>query len=515
MIRRLPLLAGIAAALALALSPSSAVADQMGWHSETPVGALGVPAAVGNIGDMEFWAPNRGVFVTGGVEGVTPAGVYAYDGTGWHLYSTVCGGEDGRIAWAGPDEFWTVSRYASPPEGAEGRNEDARTLCLFRNGEVVRSFAEPYGSPSAYLKMEAAACANPVACWFAGAPLAESSPNSGPFHLHWDGSALTAVPSLTAPQPEIEDPPGNVTGLDFLGGALFESASEAPFIRQVEPFSPGVFLSVPLPGAPTGPFVLAGDPGQLWAVGKDGKSVLRNIGAGFEEVPLPEESLETVSAAGSEPNGAAVWVGGVELNAARQVTSSLRRVSASGAVTEPVFLPGPEEGLDGKGRPAVITCPAPEQCWMATDRGWIFHLGGPVAPDTDPAMHALITFRPEDASTKRFVPAGLPEDNSGEREASNARGGEKLEPFPETRRRGAIVYGVHQKIIGKRVLQLSFKLRARAHVQLRAKCHGKVVAKTARLTLEKGPHQLRLKLDPKRWPTGLDFQVHPAKKPKK
>jgi len=512
--RRLPLVAALLATLAFVSSSSKAAADQMGWHSETPVGALGVPAAVGNIGDMEFWAPNRGVFITEGIPGVTPAGVYAYDGTGWHLYSTVCGGDEGRIAWSGPDEFWTVSRYASPPEGAEGREEDGRTLCLFRNGEVARSFAEPFGSPSAYRRMEAAACAGPSDCWFAGRPLQESSPNSGPFHLHWDGSSLTPVPSLTTPQPQIEDPPGTITDLDFLGSWLFESATEAPFLRQVEPASPGTFLPVPSPEAATGPFLLAGDPGQLWAIGENGASVLRNIGTGFEEVPL-SEGLEPVSAAGSEPNGAAVWVGGAELNAAHQVLSSVRRVSASGTVSEPVFLPGPAEELDGKGRPAAITCPAPEQCWMATDRGWLFHLGGPLPLDADPAMHTLITFRPEDKSTKKFVPPGLPEDNSGEKAAGKAKGTEALEPFPEARRRGSLVYAVHQKIIGKRVLELSFKLRALAHVRLRAEFHGKVVAKTARLTLGKGPHTLHLKLDPKRWPTGLDFQVHPVKKPKK
>ena len=68
-------------------------------------------------------------------------------------------------------------------------------------------------------------------------------------------------------------------------------------------------------------------------------------------------------------------------------------------------------------------------------------------------------------------------------------------------------------MLGKLVLELSFKLRARAHVQLRAKYHGRVVAKTSRLTLGKGPHKLHLKLNQKRWPTGLDFQVHAVHKP--
>lgn len=523
--RRIGLAAILAALLTLLVSASAARADQMGWHLDTPIGRLGVPARLGNIGDIEFWAPNRGVLITGGIDGVSPAGVYAYDGVGWHLYSTVCGGEEGRIAWAGPDEFWTVATYATPPEGSPGTfQEMARTLCLFRNGEVVASFAEPYGSSTAYQQMEAAACAGPTDCWFAGKPLEESSPNTGPFHLHWDGTKLEAVPSLIEPQPRIEDPPGTVTDLDFLGDSLFEAADEAPYLRQVDLATPEVFAPVSTPEGATGPFYLTGDPGQLWAVGKDGTSVLRDIGSGFEEVPLkggagaeePEaEGLGVVEAAGSEPNGAALWVGGLDVNSALQVEATVRRVSASGAVSEVVSLPGADEELNGKGGAKSVVCPGPDQCWLVTEGGWLFHLGSPLPQDTDPAMHALITSRPEDASTPTFVSAGLPEDDSGEKEASKSRPGESLEPFPETRPQRNIVYDVHQQIVGKRTLQLSFKLRATAFVQLRARFHTKVVAKTPRLTLRKGPHELHLKLDPKRWPTGIDFKVHPVKKPTK
>jgi hypothetical protein len=514
-------IAVVLAALCLLLWAPGADADQMGWHSEAPVGALGLPAPIGSVGDLEFWAPNRGVLITAGIEGVTPAGVYAYDGVSWHLYSTVCGGEEGRIAWSGPDEFWTVSSYASHQAGAQAPGqEQGRTLCRFREGKVIESFAEPFGEPTAYQQMDAAACAGPEDCWFAGLPLEASSPNAGPFHLHWNGSALETVPSLTEPQPQIENPPGTITGLDFLGGALYESATEAPFVRRVDPTTPEVFSAVSLPEAATGPFDLAGDPGQLWAVGPvktvtKKPSVLRNIGDGFEEVPLAEGPEFAVQSVASEPNGAAVWIGGTEFNSAFQTAASMRRVSASGTVSEPVILPGPGEELDGEGGARVIACPATEQCWMVTETGWLFHLGGPLPQDTDPAMHVLITFRPEDASSRKFVPPGLPEDNSGEKEAARSKGVEAAAPFPETRHRKNIVYGVHQKIVGKRTLELSFKLRARAHVQLRARFHGKVVAKTARLTLGKGPHQLHLKLDPARWPTGLDFKVHPAKKPKK
>jgi hypothetical protein len=489
---------------------SAAAGAEPEWHSEAPVGALGVPAPLGPIGDIEFWAPNRGVLVTGGIEGVTPAGVYAYDGTGWHLYSTVCGGAEGKIAWAGPDEFWTVADYGAKQENATPQSEKARTLCHFQNGEVSASYAQPLGSPTVFQKMGAAACAGPSDCWFGGAELASTEPNAGAFHLYWNGSSLTALPSATESEGGVADPPGTVSGLEFLGGTLFENATAAPFIRTIDLAAPGVFTEVELPEGAHGPFVLTGDPGQLWAVGHSGESVLRDIGSGFEAVPIGEP-LASVSAAASEPNGAGVWVAG----SGPGETATVTRVGAGGDVSSATILPQQKEELSGKGGGNAIDCPAAGQCWLATEKGWLFHLGGPLPQDADPAMHALITFRPNDESTRVFVPPGLPEDNSGETERASSKGEEALEPFPEERIPPKLVYDVHQKLIGKRTLELTFKLRGRAHVQLRAKFHGKVVAKTPRMTLGKGPHLLRLKLDPKRWPTGLDFQVHPASEKKK
>jgi hypothetical protein len=504
----------IVAAALLGARPARGAEPEPEWHSEAPVGALGVPAPLGEIGDIEFWAPNRGVLITAGVEGVTPAGVYAYDGSGWHLYSTVCGGHEGRIAWAGPDEFWTVSDYATKQEGnAFPRLEQARTLCHFVNGEVVASYAQPLGVSNGFRRMAAAACDGPADCWFGGEPLPEGAPNAGAFHVFWNGTSLTELPSLLEPQSQVDDPPGSVTGLAFLAGALFESGEEAPYLRRVDPTAAEVFEEVELPSGVAGPFRLAGDAGQLWAVGTGGGSVLRDIGTGFERVPL-EGPIGEVTAAGSEPGGAGVWVGGPAASPGGTV-AALRRVGADGSVSEAVVLPGPEEELDAKGRPAAISCPAVGQCWLATAEGWLFHLGGSLPVDPDPAMHALITVRPDDESTRVFVPPGLPEDDSGEREAASRGSGEEvLEPFPETRPPKKIVFDVHQRILGKRVLELTFKLRALAHVQLRARFHGKVVAKTPKLTLGKGAHRLRLKLDPKRWPTGIDFEVHPAKKAK-
>jgi hypothetical protein len=501
-------LAALVLAVVLGLPLGAPAARAAEWHSETPVAAgIGIPAPLGEVGDIEFWAPNRGVLITAGNKGI-PAGVYGYDGSGWHLYSTVCGGHHGSIAWAGPDEFWTVSDYAVALEGAE----NASTLCHFKDGEVIASYAEPPGTADTFRKMLAAACNGPADCWFAGEPLAETAPNFGPFHLHWDGGALTAIPSQTEAQPEIEDPKGKVTDLEFLGGSLFESVDEAPFLREVNLALPQVFapVPVPVPAGAEGPFALAGDGAQLWAVARNGKAVLRSVGLGFETVPLNGELPAEVTALAAEPGGAAVWVGGARSGAAGAMATATR-VSADGTVEPAVTLPLPGEELDGKGGAAAISCPSFGQCWLVTGTGWLFHLGGPLEADADPAMHALITFRPPDNSTRTFVPPGVPEDNSGETEPRRGPSEEPLlEPFPERRRQRTLVTKVKQRVIGKNVLELSFVLHARAHVQLLAKYHRKVVAKTPRLTLGSGPHRLRLRLDPKRWPTGLDFEVHPA-----
>jgi hypothetical protein len=504
---------------ALAGSPWAGAAEPE-WHSGQPVAAgIGVPVALGEVSGMAFWSPDKGVLVTSGTGG-TPAGVYAYDGSGWYLYSTVCasGSEGGGIAISGPDEFWTIADYGESQEDANGDalTERNRTLCHFAEGKVVASYAEPAASAEAFGEMSAAACSGPADCWFGGDELREPFPNREPFHLHWNGEAPVAVPSRTLSEPEVPQMPGDVMGLEFARGRLFETVSAAPYLREVSPDDARRFLSVEPLSATTGPFVLSTDPGQqqLWA-GNRGGAVLRLGSAGFETVTIEPNIFAIggqpglgIEAIGTEPGSEAAWLGGGGFNGA-----GVRQVDADGTLGPIIELPRPSEELNPKGAAKHIVCPASNQCWMVTEKGWLFHLGGPPAEgvNTDPLMHRLITTRPKDASSRTFIPAGLPEDDSGETEPQKSAPG-KIEPFPEHRPRRSIVYAVHQRMVGKLVLELSFKLRARAHVRLQAKYHGRVVVKTPRLTLGKGPHKLHLKLDPKRWPTGLDFQVHPVRK---
>jgi hypothetical protein len=509
--RLLPLVALFCALLL----PPFARAAESAWHSEQPVEpSLGVPVALGEIGSMSFWAPNRGALITSGNGGM-PAGVYAYDGTGWYLYSTVCGGHEGSIAWSGPDEFWTVSDYAEAQEGSKSsaQEEQRRTLCQFKDGEVVASYAEPLSSPAAYPQMTAAACSGPADCWFAGERLPEKAVNKGVFHLFWNGASLTGVPSATAIEPRLEDLPGSVLNLAFFQGRLLETATKAPYLREVSLADPRRFLPVELPSATESPLAfLSADPeqDQLWIAGPEG-AVLRQGFFGLEEVPVDTSELFTeiglfglVTAVAAEPGSEAAWLGGGGNSA------QIRRIEKDGTLGPLVSLPQPGEELSPKGPANQLVCPAPGQCWLATSKGWLFHLGGPLPNNGDPALHKLINFRPKDDSTRSFIPAGVPVNDSGEVEPSAFGEPVYREPVLKPKPAKALVTGVHQKVLHKKVLELSFVLHARAHVRLRALRHKKVVATTPLLTLASGLHKLKLRLNPKHWPTRLDFQVHPA-----
>lgn len=519
------------------------------WHSEQPVAAgIGVPVPFGEVGDIECWQANRCVLITAGTKG-TPAGIYAYDGVDWHLYSTVCGGHNGRIAWAGPDEFWTISdqRVGEEAIGHETLYWN-RSLCHFKNGEVVASYAKPLGQEDSYSRMDAAACEGPNNCWFGGERLAGSA-NVGAFHLHWDGSALTPVPSLTEPEAALEDPGRAVFALTFHQGRLYESVSvragDEPLVEETEPsFLHRIALGTARPFEPlmTPGLDIGGTAEQmegfrfaqygpeLWTLGgstefnSNAVTMLRLEGESFVQVPLTGgifQAGNVVKGFAMEPRSSSAWVSFAPpfTNVVGGLGSDhLARIHSDGSVDDGVVLPRPEEELNSKGSPGPVVCPAAGQCWTATSKGWLFHLGGPPAegPDTDPAMHQLITFRPCDEACRSSNEVGLPEDDSGaEPETSPFAEAPPYElPPPKLHKPHPLYTHLRQKLIHHTVLQLTFVLHAPAHVQLIAKEHKQVVAKTARLTLDKGKHRVRLALDPKHWPTHLSFQVHRVKKKK-
>jgi hypothetical protein len=196
----------------------------------------------------------------------------------------------------------------------------------------------------------------------------------------------------------------------------------------------------------------------------------------------------------------------------------LARIHADGKVEPEVALPlaGDEAGgeeIGRKGSAGAIACAAAEQCWMATRKGWLFHLGPDPAKQADPAMHVLVTTRPPDNSLPSLPPLELPEDDSG---ASLGGGSDQeevssqLEELPK--RKPALLSRIEQRVIGGTILELSFSLSAKARVQLIAKRKRQVVARTTPRMLAKGRHSLRLRLDPVRWPTKIDLRAEALKR---
>lgn len=545
---RRPVLCLLALLTVLAAGPATGRADTEGWHSAQPVAAgNGLQESLGAVGDLAFWAPNRGVLITPGVGGM-PAGVYAYDGVEWHLYSEVCGGHRGSIAWEGPDSFWTVSDQPVGQEGglATGGSEGLwnLSLCHFEGGRVVASYAEPLGSAASYLPMNTAACLpGAAACWFGGERL-PGTLNVGAFHLNWNGSTLTPIPSLTQPQ-SLQDPNRSVADLAFAGGNFYESVTvdtedgavagepskaEPAWFHLVNtasssPFRP-LFATPPLSfggtvGSELGPFHFADAGEGLYAVagaheGTSATVTLVSIsGELVQQIPLaPNEAFQPgdrVEAAAAEPGTGVIWVAYRHASGegAEPFPTRLVAVHGDGTVGTPVVLAGPGGGR--KGFAKAIACPGTGQCWVASRGGWLFHLGDQLPRDEDPAMHVLINFRPADNSTPALPPFELPEDDSGSETAKAVPPAEILEPLPHRHKAKKLISEVKQTLVHRYTLQLSFTLYTRAHVRLIAERHGKVVAETAPLTLGTGHHKVRLRLDPKNWPTHLNFKVHPAR----
>ncbi|MGA2321018.1 MAG: hypothetical protein ABSG95_09815 [Solirubrobacteraceae bacterium] len=576
---RAPLVA-LAALLALALlcGPSAARAGAQGpeWRLEQPrppappqgVPGSEIPIGLGRIGDIEFWAPNRGLLITSGNAPSIPPGLWAYDGESWHELSTVCGATDGRIAWAGPEEFWTVSdgrpgQAANPQNGEPAPIQD-NTLCHFSGGEVVGSFASLAFSAGSYQPMHAAACFGPSDCWFGGDPLPE--PQVGAFHLHWNGSSLSAE----------ANPQGHaVEAMRMFDGRLFESVrlSAKDLLSEREsPEHPSVlheispenvqptFLSL-LPQSPASHKILpeyipgeypealdflrlSADEEGLWgaagpasevpggsspagvtviryAIDPEGQQLSGTELLGPETSPSGEALFpgDVVKSIAADPETGSAWIA-LDSQADSQSPSPtakalLARISANGTVSEVQTLPSAAEaeaGVAPKGAAETITCPAREDCWLATTQGWLFHLseGGSLPRDTDPAFAGLITYRPPDQGVPQVLPDAPPIDDSGllgEAPASLAGALEVSAAPHESRVTVPLLSGLHSRIVKGSTLELRFRLAARARVRLLAKRRRTVVASTPTHTFSAGSRKLLLVLNPRRWPTKLDLQT--------
>lgn len=433
-------------------APAIAEPTWSGLEQPVPAGSS-FPVGLGNVGDVEFFAPNRGLLITEGHAPTIPAGLWAYNGAEWHEYATVCGASQkpgapssgGRIAWAAPNEFWTVSDGRKGQANESGGTNKERepplednTLCHFAGGQVVGSYAHLAFQADSYQAMHAAACLSPTDCWFGGDPLGE--PQIGGFHLHWNGSALEEEPYVGEGH-AIED-------MLALEGRLYESvqllssdrttneSTEPPVVHRSEAgsaFQPET-SPIPLYGPGEAPVALSflhfsAGAGGLWgAAGADGGigapgdvTVVRRVRGIWSQVigpgeplsetasnPLPplfpedpneerellggEASHAAVRAIAAEPGTNDAWLALAppeESTVGSPLRAVLVHISAEGAVLGTATLPSAgeqEAGIGPKGAASRLTCPQASDCWLATTQGWLFHLAPAgerqLAPDT-------------------------------------------------------------------------------------------------------------------------------------
>jgi hypothetical protein len=561
--------------LALACS-SSALAEApleddggASWRLEQPqppppppgVSESSTPIGLGAIGDIQFWAPNRGLLITAGNGSTIPPGLWAYNGEGWHELSTVCGATDGRIAWAGPDEFWTISDGRPGQANVNGKVPPLAddTLCHFVGGRVAGSYASLAFQASSYQPMHAAACFGPSDCWFGGDPLPE--PGVGAFHLVWEGRSVRAE----------ANPQGHATeDMRLFEGRLYESVrirpaqqppnpseedqlsepespSEPSVLHQIAPAGIQPTFTSLLPGFPVyapGSFPaalsylrLGADSDSLWGAAGPVRetpggsapaetTVVRYsagqwtqpVGPGSETPGADPYAADAVNAIAAEPGTESAWMA---LDSQADASSpsptapaTLARVSADGAIGDSQSLPGEDEAVGNKGAAKQIVCPAPHDCWMATTQGWLFHLapeGERQLPrDSDPAFDGLITLRPEDEGLPQVAPDAPPADDSGllGEPPAAALALPEVAPEAETRVPVPLLSKIHTRLVHRTTLELRFHLAVKARVRLLARRKKHVVASTANLTLAAGDRHLTLHLDPRRWPTKLDLQTH-------
>jgi len=508
------LLGAAAAAFVLAFAfgvPASAAAEEgsgASWRLEQPSppppppGQPPAPTAVslGHVGDIEFWEPpgappqaNRGLLITSGNGDAVPPGVWAYDGAGWHEIATVCGATDGRIAWSGPGEFWTVSD-GRPGQAARNLEEPPlqdNTLCHFAGGRVAASYAHLAFEADSYQAMEGAACLPPQPpatssedCWFGGKPL--PAPQVGSFHLHWNGKSVEELPyanegHAVSDMRQIETAIVESVSLSRSDlSSVEETTARTPVLHFAEPsggFTP-LQSQLPLYGSPAEPtealeyLHLGPTEGILWgAAGRNAAislepgeeagqvTVLRRIAGVWTQVigpqnPLPaipeEQRLlggpardAAVRAIAPEPGTEDAW-----LALAPHATGSgeafasgspvLVHISAQGQVLGVQVLPTAQERelpSNAGGVVERLVCPAREDCWMATYDGWLYHLA-PSGERTLPYSELpgfpeghVITERPKDEGVPQEVLDAPPPDTSGLQEEAPGYGG----TFAETK----------------------------------------------------------------------------------
>lgn len=545
--RRRAAAALLAVAAAAAAGPEGALSVAHGeasWRLEQPAPPEGARFKVplGTPDDMEFYAPNEGLLSVEG-NSVVPQGLLFYNGRNWHQLSTVCGGagETSRIAWAGPEEFWTIAEPSVPRVGA------GLALCHFKDGAVVGSYSTAIQSPDPFRSMDAGACNGPDDCWFAG--VASQDPSGqrvGAFHLHWDGTNLT-----TSYQPQGR----GVSGLAVYGGDFYESVfvgtqagddTHPVTLATPEPHGPVLihelvggqfaddgFLAYPYPGVPSeGSELLSAksDGSDLWFSGggaasgpdapHDGSVPAPPIAVHYNPPFFQQAPIEP-SLFGREdrfvdiapvPGTTGAWVADQALSERGSATDRARvaLIGAEGSTTIDTL---PASGA-GRGSAQLVAATGPEEAWMATSAGWLFHYtnGSLPAEDADPNWAGTITLRPNE-SVEQFVADTPPPDDSKLLEPPPVQ----IESKPSTESLQLVIPALLKNVkVSRRGLKvtISFQLTRLARVQLIAKLRGRVLERTRDERMKPGHRKLTLSFQRSRWPDALSFKTKELTKPK-
>jgi hypothetical protein len=544
-------------ALLAAVQAAGAATWTLADHPPPPPGSE-FRAPLGAPGDLQFFAPNRGLLAVEGNASI-PRGLFHWNGRVWRQLSTVCGGptDTTRIAWAGPTEFWTVTEPSLPRTGT------GVALCRFRDGEVVASYSTPEQAADPFRRMNAATCTSPSNCWFAGAASADpSNEREGTFHLRWDGGALRTT--YFAQGRGASDPRGagrRIFETTFVGPAQ-EGRDQPPRLRTPEDrprlvrrisggsittdrFTPEDVADPdetddePAPADATDLLAADADGEDLWVVGGGtvsgapapegsetgpvyprGPIAARLAGDAFTELPLADADGSNPFAADERfvdvaavPGGDRAWVAVQRFADRRSINArgKVARLAPDGTVEEVTTLP--TSGA-GRGSIAKLAFTGPEEGWAVTYAGWILHFQGdgfaPSPLDEDPAFANRITFRPNEAAAQ-FVPDRPPVDDA---RLFTPPPLEIIQTAPpaqttvgEARVLPPLLTRVRSRLKGRRLLIISFRLARRARIGVTGRRGKRVVARSRARTFKPGRRTIRVKLDPKRYPKRLSFAI--------
>jgi hypothetical protein len=529
--------------LALAAVPASATDWRLAQPDPpTPPPGVAIPpfaVPLGQVTDISFWGPNRGLMAVDGNDVVPNGAIYKYDGQRWTLVSTVCGGQ-AKIVWAGADDFWTIANGRKELGDAAGSR---RTLCHFRGGAIVASYATPVSAADRYDEMSSGACLTPNDCWFGGAALA--APRVGAFHLRWDGSTLTQV---VGPQGR------EVRGMAAASGQVIEivdgrddTAGDIPRLLTPEPdplmihriaagttsivadpFVPPLADSVP-PAHTRELYAVRSTGDQVWAAGGPSASnaapegveqarpfvAISSQGGPFSTVALDPARFPTAIrpvGIAPQPGTDRAWMA-LQYDA-DPASPTLVELNAAGTILQATRLPetgDPDPGARLAATSAItaLACAAPGDCWLGTADGWLFHTASAPAQPADDAFPftTVLRDRPADAASPRVVSDAAPTDDSGADlgfEDKTIEVPKDETPLTPTTSR------VRIKALSRTRVEVRFDVDIEARVRVRAFYRKKVVSRSSWRTVDAGRHRITIKVTPKRWPTRISLDVNPA-----